>query len=73
LKCLPEVLGVPAMVFGFPAARNFTVLLPEALIYCVFCGFGPFLDPYFLGVFKGEFCIFFGLFKKLHLRDFKTL
>jgi hypothetical protein len=36
---------------GFPAARNFTALLPGPLICCVFCSLGGFwtlfLDPYF--------------------------
>jgi hypothetical protein len=40
---------------GFPAARIFTALLPEALCFRDFRASGAFLTPYFGGVFKGEF------------------
>jgi hypothetical protein len=52
-------------------SQKYWRLAPRLTVF--FAVLDPFLDPYFLGVFKGEFCIFFGLFKKLHLRDFKTL
>jgi len=62
---------VPLALFVCVFRKETSALGP--LFYWTFGTFKPFLDPYFLGVFKGEFCIFFGLFKKLHLRDFKTL
>jgi hypothetical protein len=46
----------------------FTAMLPGPLIYCVFCSFGRFLDCYFGGEFKGEFCPFFGLLKSAFSR-----
>jgi hypothetical protein len=51
------------VIFGIAPAMHFRPMLVEASIYKGFPRFRTRFGPYFLGVFKGEFCLFFGLLK----------